>query len=245
MALAKYPEGFDANMAYELRDKEYNTLEDMQKGAITIEANLMEKRARLKAEKRVTYRDDNVASTSDPKYDRLSKNVEELQQMIKRMVVQNNNQNRNQNQNIRRNNAAPNRQRESNQKIIPPFQEKILDEDEGIIEESEGNTINMFEAEDSVLNYDSEDDQPSPSYWDEEWLETEDYRLGFEDSMLQVREQYELRRKKIQDTSKAKTPEVTIKKRPNKSSKASATDNKTTAESSGKHKEKDNQNNEK
>ena len=48
----------------------------------------MEKRARLKAEKRVTYRDDNVASTSDPKYDRLSKNVEELQKMIKRMAVQ-------------------------------------------------------------------------------------------------------------------------------------------------------------
>ena len=64
----------------------------MQKGAITIEANLMEKRARLKAEKRVTYRDDSVASTSDPKYDRLYKNMEELQEMIKRMVVQNRNQ---------------------------------------------------------------------------------------------------------------------------------------------------------
>ena len=116
----------------------------------------MEKRARLKAEKRVTYRDDNIASTSDPKYDRLSKNVEELQQMIKWMVFQNRNQN--QNQNIRRNNASPNRQRESDQQIIPPFQEKKLDEYEGIIEESEGNTINMFEAEDSVLNCDSEED---------------------------------------------------------------------------------------
>ena len=95
MALAKYLDGFDADLAYELRDKEYTTLEDMQKGAITIEANLMEKRARLKAEKRVTYRDENIASTSDPKYDRLSKNMEELHQMIKRMVFQNNNQNRN------------------------------------------------------------------------------------------------------------------------------------------------------
>ena len=87
IALAKYPDGFDADMAYELRDKEYNTLEDMQKGAITIEANLMEKRARLRAEKRVTYRDDTVASTSDPHYDRLSKNVERLQQMMEKMVV--------------------------------------------------------------------------------------------------------------------------------------------------------------
>ena len=122
----------------------------------------MEKRARLKAEKRVTYRDDNVASISDPKYDKLSKNVEELQQMIKRMVVQNRNQN--QNQNVRRNNVVPNRQRESDQQVVPPFQENFLDEDEGIIEESEGNGINMFETEDSVLNCDSGEDQPSPSF---------------------------------------------------------------------------------
>ena len=88
------------------------------------------------------------------------------------MVVQNNNQNRNQNQNIRRNNAATNRQRELDQQIIPPFR-NFLDEDEGVIEESEGNTINMFEIEDSILNCDSEDDQPSSSYWDEERLETE------------------------------------------------------------------------
>ena len=78
VALAKYPEGFDADMAYELRDKEYNTLEDMQKGAVNIEANLIEKRARLRSKRRVTYKDDSVASTSDPNYEKLSKNVENL-----------------------------------------------------------------------------------------------------------------------------------------------------------------------
>ena len=46
----------------------------------------------------------------------------------------------------------------------------------------------MFKTEDSVLNCDSGEDQPSPSYWDEEWLETEDYILGFENAMMQVRE---------------------------------------------------------
>ena len=89
----------------------------MQKGAVNIEANLIEKRARLRAEKRVTYRDDNVASTSDPNDDHLSKKVEKLYQMMEKMVVtvsnQNRNQNHNQNQNFRRNNATPNRQRES------------------------------------------------------------------------------------------------------------------------------------
>ena len=121
----------------------------MKKGAVSVEANLIEKRARLRAEKRVTYRDDSVASTSNPNYDRLSKNVERLQQMMEKMVVsvsnQNRNQNHNQNQNFRRSNSTPNRQRESDQQVIPPFQEKFLDEDEGIIEEFEGTTINMFE----------------------------------------------------------------------------------------------------
>ena len=133
----------------------------MQIGAVNIEANLIEKRARLRSEKRVTYRDDTVASTSDPNYDRLSKNVDKLQHMMEKMVVtvsnQNRNQNQNQNQNFRRNNNTPNRQKESNQQVIPLFQ-NFLDEDEGIIEESEGNTINMFEIEDSILNCDSEED---------------------------------------------------------------------------------------
>ena len=71
----------------------------MQKGAVTLEANLIEKKARLRSEKRVTYRDDNVASTFDPNYDRLSKNMEKLQQMMEKMVVTVSNQNRNQNHN--------------------------------------------------------------------------------------------------------------------------------------------------
>ena len=156
MDLAKYPEGFDADMAYQLRERDYNTLEDMQKGVVSVEANLIERREILRAEKRVTYRDDSVASTSDPNYDHLSKNVERLQKMIEKMVVsvsnQNRNQNHNQNQNFRRNNATPNRQRESDQQVIPPFQEKFLDEDEGIIEESEGTTIK------SIHNYSTEED---------------------------------------------------------------------------------------
>ena len=109
MDLVKYPEGFDADMAHQLRERDYNTLEDMEKGAVSVEANLIEKKARLRAEKRVTYRDDNVASTSDPNYDRISKNMEKLQKMMEKMVVTVSNQNKNQNQNFRRNNTTPNR----------------------------------------------------------------------------------------------------------------------------------------
>ena len=139
----------------------------MQKGAVSVEANLIEKRARMRFEKRVTYRDDTFASTSDPKYDSLAKNVERLAKMMEKMVFtvsnQNRNQNQNQNQNFRRNNP-PNRQRDSDQQVIPPFQENFLDEDEGIIEESEGTTINMVEIDNSIHNCSTEDNHTSHSH---------------------------------------------------------------------------------
>ena len=99
MVLVKYPEGLDADVAYQLRERDYNTLEDMQTGAVSVEANLIEKKTILRAEKRVTYRDDNVASTSDPNYDHLSKNVENLQKIVEKMVVTVSSQKRNQNHN--------------------------------------------------------------------------------------------------------------------------------------------------
>ena len=49
LALAKFPEGFDPDMAYQLRERDPLTLEDMQRGAISVEENLIEKRARLKS----------------------------------------------------------------------------------------------------------------------------------------------------------------------------------------------------
>ena len=63
-------------MMYQLRERDYLTLEDMQKGVVSVEANIIEKRNRLRSEKRVTYKDDTTPSTSDPKYDSLAKNME-------------------------------------------------------------------------------------------------------------------------------------------------------------------------
>jgi len=62
-ALLKFPDGFDPEMAYSLRDRDPPTLEEMQKIAVSVEANLNDKRARMKAEKRVTIKEE--ASTSN------------------------------------------------------------------------------------------------------------------------------------------------------------------------------------
>ena len=105
MALVRYPEGLDAEMNYQLRERDYLTLEDMKKGAMSIEANIIEKRNRLRLEKRVTYKYGTTPSTSS------SKTEQRLEEIMKRMSIlertqprdnQNNSQNRNRNQNYRR-----------------------------------------------------------------------------------------------------------------------------------------------
>jgi hypothetical protein len=45
LALIKFPDGFDTDMSYQLRETNYTTLEDMQKITVSVEANLLLKRA--------------------------------------------------------------------------------------------------------------------------------------------------------------------------------------------------------
>ena len=54
LALVKFPKCFDLDMAYQLRERDPQTLEDMQRGVVSAEANLIDKRARMRLEKRVT-----------------------------------------------------------------------------------------------------------------------------------------------------------------------------------------------
>ena len=60
------------------------TLEDMQKGVVSVEENIIEKRNRLRLEKRVTYKDDLLppTSTSDTKIDNLVKVMERMIEKI-------------------------------------------------------------------------------------------------------------------------------------------------------------------
>jgi len=46
LALIKFPDGFDADMSYQLRERNLATLEDMQKSVISVEANILARRAR-------------------------------------------------------------------------------------------------------------------------------------------------------------------------------------------------------
>ena len=71
LELIKFPDGFDADMSYQLRERNSSTLEDMQKSAISVEANLLAKRARQRSERRVTIKEEPSTSTTDSRLDSL------------------------------------------------------------------------------------------------------------------------------------------------------------------------------
>ena len=74
--MLKFPNGFDLDMTYQLRERDPATLEDMQKIAVSVEANFNDKRARLKAEKKVAIKEE--ASTSDQVLRKVEKMIEIL-----------------------------------------------------------------------------------------------------------------------------------------------------------------------
>ena len=67
--LLKFPNGFDTYIAYQLRERNPETLEQMQINVVSVEANLLAKKARLRNERRVAIKQE--TSTSDFKIDQL------------------------------------------------------------------------------------------------------------------------------------------------------------------------------
>lgn len=61
-ALIKFLDGFDTDMAYQLRERDPAMLEDMQRIAVSVEANLLAKRARARAKKKVTIKEEYSSS---------------------------------------------------------------------------------------------------------------------------------------------------------------------------------------
>lgn len=76
LALIKFPDGFDADMAYQLRERAPATLADMQDIAVSVEANLIAKRNRAKTERRTTFKEE--PSAFEQKLDAIIKGMDRL-----------------------------------------------------------------------------------------------------------------------------------------------------------------------
>lgn len=76
LSLIKFPHGFDTDMAFQLRERNPPTLEDIQSVVVSVEANLLAKRARVRNERKGFVKDE--ASPSDLKIYVLAKSMEKL-----------------------------------------------------------------------------------------------------------------------------------------------------------------------
>jgi hypothetical protein len=161
LALIKFPNGFDADMSYQLRERNATTREDMQKSAISVEANLLAKRARQRSERRVTIKEEPSTSTIDSKLDSVVITFELLMERTNisdknplrdntpAPQIRNPNFRRNPPQIRKRDQRDKRDQRGHDQPIMPPLQENYVDEGGEVIEELEDTHINLMGIHDN------------------------------------------------------------------------------------------------
>lgn len=235
LALMKFSDGFNPEMAYQLREKDLATLEEMQRSAVCVEENLIAKRARMRSGKIVMIKEEPVASTSYAKIDIMMRTMERIMERInlnERTVPRENQPSpQNRNQNVRRN-PPQIRQREQrglDHQIRPSFQENYVDEDEGVVEEPEQSQINLMgiNDEDTIFLTEEEPDVFSSTQTAVEIEDYKDYKQGFKNSIMELHRQYNLRSKKNSNIPKrnnsqnsaTKAPEVDPKKETESSKK--------------------------
>ena len=76
LALYKFLDGFDPDMAYQLKERAPNSLAEMQNLAVTVEANLIAKRKRARNERRTTFKEE--PSTLEQKLDAIINDMHRL-----------------------------------------------------------------------------------------------------------------------------------------------------------------------
>ena len=80
LALYKFPDGFDAEMAYQLRERAPQSLAEMQDVAVSVEENLIAKRNRARTERRTTFKEEPLAF--DQKLDAIISGIQRLGERV-------------------------------------------------------------------------------------------------------------------------------------------------------------------
>lgn len=129
LALIKFPDGFEPDMAYQLRERAPPSLADMQNIAVSVEANLIAKRTKAKNERRITFKEE--PSTFDQKLDAIMKGMERLGDRVETMERKSSwkgkTSNTTRNPNFRKNQNPNDGRTSPNQNIRPPFQENYAE----------------------------------------------------------------------------------------------------------------------
>ena len=80
LALYKFPDGFDSDMAYQLRERAPQSLADMKNVVVSVEENLIAKRNRARMERRTTFKEE--PSAFDQKLDAIISGLQRLGERV-------------------------------------------------------------------------------------------------------------------------------------------------------------------
>jgi len=123
LALIKFPDGFDSDMAFQLREQAPRTLEEMQIIDVSVEANLMSKRAKVRSERRIPVKEQ--TSLVEQKLDAIIKGMKRLGDRVETIERKSpwdgKTANTRRNPNFRKNQNQNPRKTGPNQNIRPPF----------------------------------------------------------------------------------------------------------------------------
>jgi hypothetical protein len=188
----------------------------MQRDVVSVEANLLSKRARQRTERRVTIKEEPSTSFVDAKIDSLVRTMERMMEILD--IIDRTPPRENQpgpqirNPNFRTNQLQirqrePREQRGPNQHIRPHFQENYDDEREETIEGIDDVHINLMGINDNDSIFLTQEEHDLFLLSHTEIDEEESDHQAFENSIIEVHRQYNLRSKKSNDNPTKKPPD--------------------------------------
>jgi len=200
LALYKFPDGFDPDMAYQLKEKAPNNLAKMQNVAVTVEANLIAKRNRARTKRRTTFKEE--PSALDKKLDAIINGMHRLGDRVESVerksswegqqpnTIRNPNFRKNQNPNVGR--ASPYHD------IRPPFQENYTEASTSSepTEEAHMNLIDLKGEQQIFLTQEDQDDHEINQFQTKSG-ESFDFKQGYDSAVYEVHKQYKLRTRTI------------------------------------------------
>ena len=187
LALYTFPDGFDADMAYQLWERTPNSLAEMQNIAVSVEANLIAKRNRARNERKTTFKEE--PSGWDQKLDaiingmqRLGERIESVERKSSWEGPQNNPI---RNPNFRRNQNDGKASPETN--VRPPFQENYA-ESSTSSEQIDDTHINLMGLNNEQQVFLSQEDQEEG---EEKQFQTKlggsfDFKQGYDTAVFEV-----------------------------------------------------------
>ena len=210
LALYKFPDGFDPDMAYQLKERAPNNLAEMQNLAVTVEANLIAKRNRARNERRTTFKKEPLAL--EQKLDAIINGMhrlgDRLESVERKSSWEGQQQNTTRSPNFRKN-QNPNVGRASpDHDIRPPFEENYTEASPSCepTEETHMNLLDLKGEQQIFLTREDQDDHEISQFQTKSG-ESFDFKQGYDSAVYEVHKQYKLRTRTIDIPASSKPKE--------------------------------------